>query len=1342
MDLPQRFGRYLLLERVGAGGMAEVFLARSHGIEGFEKHLVVKRIRPGMADSPHLVGLFVQEARITAGLDHPNVVQIYELGRANGCPYIAMEYIRGRTLSQIRKALGGPMDVSVAVHLTCAVLRGLAYAHSLSDAQGRPLRLVHRDVSPHNVIVGFQGEVKLLDFGIARIVGDAPGPSSTRDGNPGAGKVAYMSPEQASGRPIDHRSDIYSAGVVLVELLLGRRVFDDPDPREKLRRVRAGDVPDPRVENPEVPDELWDIIQRMVAREPGDRPERADLLQEDLRAFLFHQGALVGVEEVRAMMRQAFPGPAARPPGLHFDLDALVADLERLGAGEELGTATATPAHSASGLTQSWDEAGGRKPVVVLALDTVGQARLTARLAPEDCGRLAFRAVRRVRQVADRYGGRLVQWRDGQGLVIFGLDRTSEHDLRRALGCASRLLPVVGGVHPEMRLAVGVHRGEVSVGAPARRRRFQAHGDVVRLAWRLCAAAEAGEVLLSEAVSLASRERYRLEETDAVELRGGRQARAWRLLGHNRGLVTAEGRWLRRGDELEVLREALLELGEGKGGVLAVTGSAGLGKTHLVRELRLRAQRHRVPLYAGHALPYGGERPLAAFQDIVLGVLGLGVGASARQRRAGLKDLAQLGLSRQDRFVLGELFVGDQPRRLRRGWDPERRALGALVAALASSRPLVLAFEDVQHLEAPELTVLSELIQDARELPVLFLVTCRAGLPDILGPVARHIRLGRLEAGSVALLVAEQLGVSEVDPGLLRQLSVSAEGNPLYVRALVDHLVQSGRIVVRRDRAEVGEGTNLTLPPSLRGLIASRLEGLSLGARGALQLAAVLGPQFPVALFEDAGARAGILDDLEGLVAEGLLEETEPGEAAFRSPLVWEVVDHAMPPRRRQVLHRAVAEALRSRGDERLPEDRAELARHLAGAGQLLAAAREVERDGDRLREAELLSRATRTWEQGIAWLADAQGSGRLRLEADLRRKAGAARALQGELLAAEAHLLVALELVGEMADPEREAWSQLELGRLYRAQGKIPLARVHLEAALEACGDEITGLSVDLQEGWRREVAVGAHEMLGLLALDEGAEAEARRQLGEARRRAGEDAHLAARALLGEGTLLVKVGDYDAALPVLQAALVHARSAGARILEGRVVNNIGIVHHARGRYEQALARFRASLELRQGLGYRRGVAVNLHNIGEAHFRLGDLARAGSAFQESAELAQALSWTAGRVLNEAFLAYLDLVRQPEGGREAALPRLRAAAAAARVGGDPRTPLLADWLLACGLRDCGHLDEARACCDTGAEEAEQRGLTDLVRDFREVLDGAPVGPRPGADDVGRRASAEA
>jgi len=286
-SLPRRFGPYVLLRLLATGGMAELFLAQQRSVAGFEKLLVVKRILPHLARDSVFIEMLLSEARIAATLNHPNIAHVFDVGVYEGEYYIAMEFIRGEDLRGIVRQMRKkgveefPLEHAVAVGLGCCA--GLAYAHETTDLDGHPLELVHRDVSPQNVVVSFSGDVKLVDFGIAKA-----GRSQMEDTHAGRlkGKIPYMSPEQASGGELDSRSDLFSLGIVLYELSTGRRLFKGTSELESLKMITEGEIPRPRELHPRVPEALDAILMKLLARDPDQRYRRARDVQADLEAFV------------------------------------------------------------------------------------------------------------------------------------------------------------------------------------------------------------------------------------------------------------------------------------------------------------------------------------------------------------------------------------------------------------------------------------------------------------------------------------------------------------------------------------------------------------------------------------------------------------------------------------------------------------------------------------------------------------------------------------------------------------------------------------------------------------------------------------------------------------------------------------------------------------------------------------------------------------------------------------------------------------------------------------------------------------------------------------------------
>jgi serine/threonine protein kinase len=300
-----------LLERLAVGGMAEIYLAKSFGAAGFERLLVIKKILPHMAEDDEFITMFIDEARIASTLNHSNVAQINELGKEGGAYFIAMEFVNGKDLSRIydrsvqtKRNIPIPLSVLIASR----ICEGLDYAHRRTDSGGRNLKIIHRDVSPGNVLVSYDGDVKLIDFGIAK--------ATNRMGRTTAGtlkgKFGYMSPEQVRGLPLDHRSDVFTVGILLYEMLTGERLFGGESDFGTLEKVRNAIVTPPTTYNAKIPKELEKTVLRALAKDPEERHEWASDLQEDLMRFLMHDGSLITGKSLASFVRDLFSKDIAK----------------------------------------------------------------------------------------------------------------------------------------------------------------------------------------------------------------------------------------------------------------------------------------------------------------------------------------------------------------------------------------------------------------------------------------------------------------------------------------------------------------------------------------------------------------------------------------------------------------------------------------------------------------------------------------------------------------------------------------------------------------------------------------------------------------------------------------------------------------------------------------------------------------------------------------------------------------------------------------------------------------------------------------------------------------------
>ena len=344
---PRRFGKYQILDRIAVGGMAEIFRARMEGIGGFQRSFAIKRIAPHLSSNHEFVDMLVDEAKVAGLLSHANIVQILDLGSVDQQFYIAMEFVNGRDLGKVlarcaEKSITLP--VAHAVYAVIEMLKGLEYAHNRQVMRGGkpvPLNIVHRDISPGNVLVSFQGEVKLTDFGIAKASVKA---LETMSGVL-KGRFDYMSPEQASGAVVDQRSDLFSAGVLFYQVLTGCHPFRQTGELATLEAVRRGVFVPPSEVNPDVPYALDLVVERALRVSPGERHQSAAEFKEGLDRFFHDSGFIFSASTLAAFMRGLFPesAPAERRPSPDVQTRLIESDELELDEEESASQSTSFP---------------------------------------------------------------------------------------------------------------------------------------------------------------------------------------------------------------------------------------------------------------------------------------------------------------------------------------------------------------------------------------------------------------------------------------------------------------------------------------------------------------------------------------------------------------------------------------------------------------------------------------------------------------------------------------------------------------------------------------------------------------------------------------------------------------------------------------------------------------------------------------------------------------------------------------------------------------------------------------------------------------------------------------
>jgi eukaryotic-like serine/threonine-protein kinase len=1190
---PSTLGRYRILRRLGKGGMAEVFLARSTGAEGIEKLLVVKRVLPSFAKSARFISMFTAEAKVAVRLNHPNIVQVYGFEQVGEQFLLAMEYVDGLDLGGLIEACRSRrvrMPHAIAAFVAMEVAKGLDYAHNRRDDDGEPLEIVHRDVSPQNVLITAEGVVKIADFGVAkaRRMSEEPGVIK--------GKVGYMAPEQARGESVDRRSDVYSLGVLLAELLVGRPIHPKGEQLVLLDQVRRGALPLPEPLGPTVPGELERIVRRATAADPEERFQSARSLAGALARHLHVQHEISDAETLERFLGEVVPLEAAPP------------------------AAPAIPPTATLGPTADRHVRENRPVVVVSGRLHMGDA------APGEDERLRGWLTRVLGDMAYKNDAAL-SWPDGGTMerfrFILGLGSPSLHDPLTACRLALDVGEALEGLSADrvspLVASFGVSRGVLHTARDARGRLldYQPADDVIEVADALAGAAEAPEVLASGEVYRLVRRVYafgdavRTVPVDATGAGGVREVRAHPLRGartreERAAEAGAVGRLVGREREQDKLRAAYQRAVRTRRTVfVAVTGELGVGKTALVaatlRDLDPPARVLRTEGAFGTM-----EVPFAATAELVREACGIADDTDADECRRRLTRACTDLVGDPERRAsvvegLLSLLVPDGGSEATDP-DPERslrikRAVERLVSALAEQGPVAVWVDALQWIDPPSRDVVRLMLQRTYEAPVLVVLSGRpeARVAALLDAVPQ-IEVGELEGDADRReLVRSGFDGAEVPEEVVHAVVERAGGNPFFVLELVDALMErdevaieghgEGRRVVRRSEAP------FLLPATVQGVIETRLGELGAREREAARWLAVTGPGMTAA---DLSALAGadLEDALEDLAARGLVER-RPGDAyGFPNAVIRHVAYATSHPDDLARMHRRTAMVLREMGRKGSP---AQVAYHLERSGDRVGAADAYMEAARAAERASSHGEAFRLYGRALPLLhpASIQRFWAHAAREDLLRSMGQWDARRAELAAMEPLLEVLAEgrlvatfhlrharLAVDTGDGQAAARA-LEVARVrgegdrateletYRLEARLRRGTGRLDEALETCDRALARAGMGSEWlPWRGRTLVERACVLAHLGRSEEAAQAAAEALVLFRRLGTPREEGAALAALGGA--LGELGEAEDAIHALRAAVAAAAHTGDRAELPERVEALAALYEGLGRHEAA----------------------------------------------------------------------------------------------------------------------------------------------------------------------------
>jgi len=1224
--------------------MAEVFVAKKRGAEGTYKVVVVKRILPSFGASRRFQSMFIDEAQLATRLNHPNVVQVYDFSNEGPDGHIlAMEYVEGPDFGMLvaaARAKGVRLPPWVSAYVIAEAAKGLHYAHEKKDDGGASLEIVHRDVSPQNILLSYDGSVKIADFGIAsaRFLQEEQGVIK--------GKYGYMSPEQARGEKVDRRGDLYALGVILWECLAGRQLHGSATGQGLLEVVRTGRVEPPSTYVMDVPSELESIVMKALSPRPDERYANGRELVSAIGRALLTKQELVDAATLEATIQAFLP---RKPTDTKYEeriVSQASGEMTNAPAPSAKGPASDRPPGSANGakLARRGNEPREVRHIALITLELSQQGEVTG-----DQRAALTRALAKLRptleDMAYKRGARWQWTKDTQARAVLGL--TSRHarapsdsawlalETHEAIAAIKDDLPVP--VAAAMTIVRGIASGIRD--RDGNLVRYTLHDPVTYLADVLGSRTPQNTTWVAGGLYRLVRGDFRWGDAPSLEFPEDTQVAnlppTMRIYTLERSLSREEkesevgtpsdlvGRDAEKAELFAAFHSAVNAPGGGRFGSRAVIGELGIGKTALVQgflhELPPNARVIRV-----ECSPVRMEVPYASIAELVRSAIGA-KGDESFDDVVELVTRAGGGETKgdpQNPMVtrLAELVTN----RLSGHGDNDDAAyqkrllvtaVRTLLAAFAVEAPLVVVAESLHWADKPSLDILAELLKVPDPLPILVLLVSRPDerLAALLEGKVR-IELHGLEAEEQVRLVETRLGVKEGVRAVCAELLPRVGGNPFFLLELVDALLERGHLEIREDalvRADDGE-REFFLPQTLEQLLADRIEELAPRERLIVDWLAIAGGPLSVAdldrLFADGtSAKNPVHDPLARLCERGLCDR-KGLSVDFRHPLTRDVAYAALRSEARTRMHKTLGEHLAG----------TQLARGVSAAivASHFARGDDGERASHFYLEAATAARTTYQTHLAVRYYKRAL----LQLTIDDPRRLTAHDALEGifRMLGRKRDRVAQLEgmraCARQVASPRSVCLAFLRTARFDLDEGKLPhglpIAR---KAAQIARGGSYLQLEIEA-ESLVSELSRELGDVQGALAAADRALAACDPNVNP-----NVPARLRADALRSRGVLLRRVGRVREAMHDYVEAIAIYRKHGAHRQEARAKNALAFAMFVQGRYEDAIALALESIQIDLSVGGRFQLAKTLANIGQSYSRLGDMPRAAAYLKRARE---------------------------------------------------------------------------------------------------------------------------
>ncbi len=1214
------------MDKISHGGMGEVYKAKSFGVQGFEKLFAIKRILPKLSKTNAFIDMLADEAKIIVSLNHSNIAQVFEFNEVEKIYYLAMEFIHGKDLRSIMEKTEN-VPIEIAAYLIAELCKGLHYLHNVKNETGQKLNIVHRDISPRNIIVSFEGEVKIIDFGIA----NASNRAFTIGNDIFVGKYSYMSPEQLLGKELSHKSDIFSAGIVLYELIFGKLPPGKIKDRNLLALDKENIDVDPALEKKllaKLPDELRATIEKAVAVNPQDRYENALLLYNDLMTFISHYQKRVDSFILSHYIKNLFSS-------------------EMYGARENL----AAPAEDKTFILEEYLTAfSERKKVAVLNV-TITPLSLAEDEESKDRERsMMLDVFKEVLSITQKNGGLIYRLKDTDLIAVFGLPKSREDDIQRALFCALQIQDHINATQTKCKVKIALDFGTVIVTFKDQDlRNFNISEGPEKKVKKIVSIARDREILFGSGIEAIAGMQFDIEEIDRKGIRCFRLIDIKETLKGYLKKIEVQEKFINREKELELIEKDLSEVNFDKGTVVFLTGEAGIGKTALTQEIAHRASKENIQVFIQSFHPYI-KTPYSIFKQTIFQVLSL-ESMDKTLFATKISELAGFGLTKTELDALRNIFSIKYKNPSFDALSPQKQklvilfALRKIIGGLANQKTIFI-LEDLHFADELSLEVLDLILANGPLPNILFIKTHRPEFSynwqykDLL---SHSISLEPFNENVLNTYVTTLTSGIQLTLSSLFKIYTKSGGNPLFTQELIKSLLDEKKMHIVNNQYTLLDGAESYLvPDTLYGLIAARIDSLPQELKTILQLISIIGKDFSVDQIKNLmpTVEMNLSEKLIELQSRGIIREKEVSpELTYEitHSLMREVTYKNLTPTYRRLLHTKLATYLETKYTDELDEHTHFLAYHYARSNNSAKALEYLMKAGDEANKLYLLSEANRYYIEAIASFVNNEElfNKQIRKLIELNYKVGTVNQILGKLDISTKSLEEALELSQKYGISEFIPKSYHQIARIYKIKGDYEKVLYYIDQAIKA--------SEETQNQRNRLELL--HEQAGIYRLQQ---------------------------------------NKERALEILEHGLLEAQRIGDKYIESMYLNHLGITYENLQQHRKALECYKQTLELRKeqkdklaisivlaniaallfkinkvnkSIEYAKkslhisseiedklGECLNLNNLGEIYLSMNSFDKAKNYFERALQEAQEISWKEGMISSKIHISLINTLK--------------------------------------------------------------------------------------------------